>query len=145
MASHQQFQASYSGTLLSEWWNRTALKCNCAFHSFKVIFLNYFFVRIMKIVPSFLLADVMDMRSGSPQPCSGNLHDKTQGKHSRRFPKMWGRSLGHSSHKDVFEMRSVHIISVPLQHDKFSEGSLDLHWLVDRVATWIIQATLNWI
>lgn len=52
-------------------------------------------------------------------------------------------SLGHSSNKARSEMRSVHIHSLLLQHDKSSEGTLDLHLSIDTIAPRIIQAALN--
>lgn len=79
---------------------------------------NYFVGNVMKIAPSFLLADVMDVRSGSRHTIGEicmSFIDASQGKHSGRFPRTCDRSSGRSNIRDGFETRSLHINSLPLQ------------------------------
>lgn len=88
---------------------------------------------VMKIAPSSLLADVMDMRSGSRQPTPGicmSFVAASQGKHSGRSSRTYGRSSGRSNNKAGCETRSVHINSLPLQHNESSEAPLDQQWSV---------------
>lgn len=100
----------------------------------------------MKIAPSFRLADVMDMRSGSRRPLLGicmSFVDTPKGKHLGRSSRTRGRSSGRSNNKGGFETRSVRIHSPTLHHNKSSGGTLGPRWSVYTNATRNIQTALN--
>lgn len=94
----------------------------------------------MKIASSFILEDVMDMRSGSRHPIPWIFMSFVDASQVNSQDDPQGR---------VAEVQAVQTVKLALKilfpSNKSSEGTLDLHWSVDANATLNIQANLKWI